>query len=567
MHVATSGSPPWAASKGSGKADWAKIWFDQLARFHRVYQPEHWQFTEQDVIEFLRSRLKAGMPAWKRLRIVEGLIEYRDRVRQCQTPRMEPIRAKLQEIALREQHQDRGETIEEIAGKIDSREPDIIQQMQRTMRLQRKHFNTEKAYLKWIRRFMRERGLKTASDFAAIRPADVESFLTDLAVDGDVAQSTQEQAFYSLLFLFEHVLKRDLGTINAIRSNKAKRIPTVMSQAEVSRVLGQMSGIYLLIAQLLYGCGMRISECLRLRVKDIRFDLMQIEIHDSKGHKSRLVPLPEQLVEPLRRLVKSRGVLHEKDLESGEASVWLPHALSRKYPAAQREFKWQFLFASAKFSRDPRSGRRHRHHLHWSTFAEHLKRAVRAAGVLTHVTSHTFRHSFATHLLASGTDIRTIQELLGHSDIATTMIYTHVLTRKDITVVSPLDRLQPKPAAVEPAAQTPSASDDRSGPPSTRLGDEPVPTQTLPHTPQAAEQVPAAAGPCNAAVAASPDRVLPEHVLADQASPEHVVPDHAVPDRPVRWWNVLWARMAASGWCASSSSDQTVLAAQARIAC
>src|SRR5690606_32749939 len=178
--------------------------------------------------------------------------------------------------------------------------------------------------------------------------------------------STQEQAFYSLLFLFEHVLKRDLGTINAIRSSKAKRIPTVMSQAEVSRVLDQLSGIYLLIAQLLYGCGMRISECLRLRVKDIRFDLMQIEIHDSKGNKSRLVPLPEQLVEPLQRLVKSREVLHEKDLDSGEASVWLPHALSRKYPAAHRAFKWQFLFASAKFSRDPRSGRRHRHHLHWS---------------------------------------------------------------------------------------------------------------------------------------------------------------------------------------------------------
>src|SRR5690606_471614 len=164
-------------------------------------------------------------------------------------------------------------------------------------------------------RFMRERCLNTASDFAGIGPADVESFLTDLAVDGDVAQSTQEQAFYSLLFLFEHVLKRDLGTINAIRSSKAKRIPTVMSQAEVSRVLDQLSGIYLLIAQLLYGCGMRISECLRLRVKDIRFDLMQIEIHASKGNKSRLVPLPQQLVEPLRRLVKSREVLHEKDLD------------------------------------------------------------------------------------------------------------------------------------------------------------------------------------------------------------------------------------------------------------
>ena len=238
MRGTTFGSPIRAASKSSGKEDWARIWFDQLARFHRVYQPESWQFTQQHVIEFLRSRLKSGMPAWKRVRIVEGLIEYRNRVRRSQTPRLEPVRAKLQEIALREQYPDDGGTIEEIAAKVDPRDPDIIQQMQRTMRLQRKQLNTEKAYLKWVRRFMRERCLKTAGDFAGIGSADVESFLTDLAVDGDVAQSTQEQAFYSLLFLFEHVLKRDLGTINAIRSNKAKRIPTVMSQAEVGSKAG-----------------------------------------------------------------------------------------------------------------------------------------------------------------------------------------------------------------------------------------------------------------------------------------------------------------------------------------
>jgi len=356
MRGTTFGSPTPAAGKRSGQGDWASIWFAKLAHFHRINQPEHWQFTEQHVIEFLRSKLKSGMPAWKRVKIVDGLIEYRNRVRQSQAPRLEPIRAKLQEIALREQYPDDGGTIEEIAGKVDPHDPDIIQQMQRTLHLQRKQLNTEKAYLKWVRRFIRKRCLKTASDFAAIGPADVESFLTDLAVDGDVAQSTQEQAFYSLLFLFEHVLKRDLGTINAIRSSKTKRIPTVMSPAEVSRVLDQLSGIYLLIAQLLYGCGMRISERLRLRVKDIRFDLMQIEIHASKGNKSRLVPLPQQLLEPLRRLVKSREVLHEKDLDSGEASVWLPHALSRKYPAAHRAFQWQFLFAAAKFSRGPRSG-------------------------------------------------------------------------------------------------------------------------------------------------------------------------------------------------------------------
>ena len=277
----------------------------------------------------------------------------------------------------------------------------------------------------------------------------MESHLTDLAVDGNVAPSTQNQAFCALLFLFEHVLKRDFGQINASRSTKSPRIPTVMSKSEVIRVLSFLTGIYLLMGQLLYGCGMRISECLRLRVKDIDFDQMLIEIHNSKGDNSRFVPLPRQLVEPLRRLVAARQALHERDLANGEASVWLPHALDRKYPSAHKEFKWQFLFASAKFSRDPKTGKRHRHHLHTDTFPVHLKRAVQQANLNKHVTSHTFRHSFATHLLQDGTDIRTIQELLGHSDIATTMIYTHVLARPDVRVVSPLDRLSTDARSVE----------------------------------------------------------------------------------------------------------------------
>jgi integron integrase len=238
------------------------------------------------------------------------------------------------------------------------------------------------------------------------------------------------------------VLKRDFGSINAIRSSKAARIPTVMSKPEVIRVMSGLSGVYLLIAQLLYGCGMRISECLRLRVKDIDFDQMLIQIHNSKGDKSRFAPLPRQLVGPLRKLVESRKVIHEQDLANGVASVWLPHALDRKYPKAHAELKWQFLFASARLSRDPKTGKIHRHHLHSDTFPVHLKSAVAQADLNKHVTSHTFRHSFATHLLQDGTDIRTIQELLGHSDISTTMIYTHVLARPDVRVVSPLDRLE-----------------------------------------------------------------------------------------------------------------------------
>ena len=388
---------------------YAKLWFDSLAKFHQIKEPAVWAYDEAHVVAFLRSKLKTGMPTWKRLRIVEGLIWYRNRVRQSPTPRLEPIRAKLQEMLAAEKHRDTNNDIEELVGKINPREPDVIQALRRTLRLQGKAFNTEKAYVQKVRAFMEDRGLKKLGDFDEIGSVDVEAHLTDLAVDGDVAPSTQNQAFSALLFLFEHVLKRDFGKINALRSTKAPRIPSVMSKPEVIRVLSQLKGTYLVIAELLYGCGMRISECLRLRVKDLDFDQMLIEIHNSKGDKSRLAPLPEQLVEPLRRFVDSRRHVHERDVTNGEASVWLPHALDRKYPSAHQEFKWQFLFASAKLSRDPKTDKRHRHHLHSDTFPVHLKLAVNRAGIEKHVTSHTFRHSFATHLLHDGTDIRTIQ--------------------------------------------------------------------------------------------------------------------------------------------------------------
>jgi integron integrase len=352
------------------------------------------------------------------------------------------VRAKLQEMVAKENEPKNEVAIDDVVGKINPREPDVIQELRRKIRLKGHAYNTEKAYVKKVRAFMADRGLKTLADFQEIGAADVSAHLTDLAVDGDVAPSTQDQSFYALLFLFQHVLERDFGKIDAIRSTKAARIPTVMSKSEVGSVLTLLTGVYLLVGKLLYGCGMRISECLRLRVKDIDFDQGLIEVHNSKGDKSRFVPLPKQLVEPLRSLIQSRRLLHERDVTNGDASVWLPHALDRKFPNAHKEFKWQFLFASAKHSRDPKTGKRHRHHLHTDTFAEHLKRAVGLSGVLKHITSHTFRHSFATHLLQDGTDIRTIQELLGHSDIATTMIYTHVLARPDVRVVSPLDRLE-----------------------------------------------------------------------------------------------------------------------------
>ncbi len=376
---------------------------------------------------------------------------------------MEHLRAKLQEKLINETFEQQERTIEEATGKIDTKESDVIQAMRRALRLNNKLWNTEKAYVGKVYAFMRDRSLKSLADFEAIGASDVEAHLTDLVVDGDVALSTQNQAFSALLFLFEYVLHRDFGRIRALKSNKAAYIPTVMSKPEVVRILSFLTGIYLIIAQLLYGCGMRISECLRLRVKDIDFDQMLIEIHNSKGNKSRFAPLPKQLVKPLRQLVERRRELHEQDEANGVASVWLPNALASKYPNAHREFKWQFLFASTRFSKDPKTGKRHRHHLQTETFANHLKTAVEKADVQKHVTSHTFRHSFATHLLQDGTDIRTIQELLGHSDIATTMIYTHVLARPDVRVVSPLDRLSAEARSVkEPKVEVDEVEPERA---------------------------------------------------------------------------------------------------------
>ncbi|HBJ37621.1 MAG TPA: integron integrase [Planctomycetaceae bacterium] len=432
-----------------GKADrelgWAKIWFKRLAIFHghtdRAGQRD-WAFNADQVIEFLRSKRDAGFPAWKRLKIIRGLMIYRQVILQQSDEDLVPLLKKMEEIVVAQRAQGAGyATIEEAAGKINPNEPDAIQQFRIALRRDGMRLATERSYVGKLKAFMADRALTCLADFASIGEADVEGHLTDLAVDGDVAPSTQNAAFHALCKFFKLVLERELGNIEAVRANKGKQIPTVMSDDEVSRVLDGLKGVHLVIAKLLYGCGMRISEAIRLRVKDLDFDNRRIEIHQSKGGKSRIVPMPEQLIEALERYLQSRRALHEHDLAEGTASVWLPHALAKKYPSAHRELRWQYLFASSRLSKDPRTGRLHRHHLHYETFPVHLRAAVERAQITKHITSHTFRHCFATHLLWAGTDIRKIQELLGHSDVKTTMIYTHVDNRMGPVVVSPLDRL------------------------------------------------------------------------------------------------------------------------------
>ncbi|CAD73032.1 integron integrase [Rhodopirellula baltica] len=424
------------------KQRWAKIWFQKLCQFHRRKTEPDWKFSADDVIAFLRSRRDAEVPAWKRMKIIEGLIQYRETIQRREVNDLLPLKKKMGEIILIEQAKTGGlDSIDDVVGKINPNEMDAIQEFRRSMRRAGLAIATERCYVRKLKAFMADRGLNCLADFDRIHACDVEAHLTDLAVDGNVSPSTQNQAFHSLLKFFELVLKREMGKIEAIRANKDSMAPTVMSPEEVGQVFEGLEGVYLVIAKLLYGCGMRISETHRLRVKDIDFANKQIEIRQSKGNKSRLVPMPDDLIEPLRRFVKTRDALHEHDLANGTASVYLPYALDRKYPSAHRELKWQYLFASHRLSRDPRTGRIHRHHLRATTFPTHLRRAVEQAGILKHVTSHTFRHCFATHLLWQGTDIRQIQQLLGHSDVKTTEIYTHVRNPHEAKVVSPLDRL------------------------------------------------------------------------------------------------------------------------------
>src|SRR5205085_7595025 len=258
--------------------------------------------------------------------------------------------------------------------------------------------------------------------------------------DRDVSASTQNQALSALLFLYKDVLKQEIGWLEKVeRAKKPARLPVVLSHAEMKRVFAHLHGMPKLMAGLLYGSGLRLMECVRLRVKDIDFELAQIMVRDAKGGKDRVTMLPINLAEALQRHLRQMKARHEQDLEDGFGSVHLPFALGRKFPNAAKEWAWQYVFPSSRISVDPRSGKRQRHHMAEGLLQSGLKRAVDAAGIVKRANCHSLRHSFATQLLRRGYDIRTVQELLGHKDVSTTMIYTHVLNRPGIAVRSPLD--------------------------------------------------------------------------------------------------------------------------------
>ncbi len=317
----------------------------------------------------------------------------------------------------------------------------LLDEVRDVMRLHHYSIHTERTYCDWIKRYIRYHSMISRQDLIE-GEAKIEAFLTHLAVDKDVAPSTQNQAMNALVFLYKRVLKQSLDQeINAVRATRKINIPVVMTREEVAQVIALMEGVPQLVVKLLYGSGLRIMEAARLRVQDIDYNFKQITVRSGKGAKDRITTFPISVIPLLQNHLAKVRVIHNRDLDQGYGEVYMPNALARKYPNAPKEWNWQYVFPARNISVDPRGGKVRRHHVDPSVVNKAIKAAVHKAGLTKRISAHTFRHSFATHLLQRGTDIRTIQALLGHKDVATTMIYTHVLQQGGQGVLSPLDDL------------------------------------------------------------------------------------------------------------------------------
>ena len=314
----------------------------------------------------------------------------------------------------------------------------LLNQVRNVLRVRRYSLQTEKTYIYWIKKYIFFHDVRHPKEMGA---AEIAAFLTHLAVEENVAATTQNQAMFALLFLYKEVLGAELVSLGGkfTSAKQSRHVPVVLTREEATAVLSHLSGVNWIMANLLYGAGLRLKECLRLRVKDLDFGYKQITVRDGKGGRDRFTILPEKLVEPLQKHLRTVKDLHENDLKAGLGAVLLPFAFDGKNSNAAREWKWQYVFPSLKISRDPRTGKTGRHHLSESGLQKAVKIGLRKAAVEKHASCHTLRHSFATHLLENGSDIRTIQDLLGHKELTTTMIYTHVLQNNRLGVRSPVD--------------------------------------------------------------------------------------------------------------------------------
>ena len=314
----------------------------------------------------------------------------------------------------------------------------LVDETRRVMRLRHYSIRTEDAYVQWIRRFIRFSGGRHPREMGS---EEIIAFLSNLAVERKVAAATQNQALNAITFLYRRVLDREVGDLGSMaRAKKRRHLPVVLTRPEVIDLLSRLEGVSCLAVGLMYGAGLRLMETVRLRIKDLDLERGELVVRNGKGGRDRITVLPARLVSPLRDQLAKVRVLHQADLAEGFGSVFLPDALARKFRGADREWPWQYVFPAVARSRDPRSGALRRHHIGEGGVQRAVKRAVREAGLVKRASCHTLRHSFATHLLETGYDIRTVQQLLGHRNVATTMIYTHVLNRGGLAVKSPLDQ-------------------------------------------------------------------------------------------------------------------------------
>ena len=429
---------------------WFPKWLSGYIQHNRLSENQI-PINESIVLSFLRSLRDTNIPAWRRLQAAKALAAYQRLVLRQQLVDFHPILSKLHQLSrceslagntLPQNTADPNESNlvpgEGNAGTLDGSEPDLIQRMRRTMRTLHHPKATETAYVGWIRRLIRHVDDERLDRYGE---REIGDFLTDLAVTHKVAAGTQNQALAACLFFYEKVIGRDLRFIHAIRAKASQYRPVVLTKDEVHELLNLTQGRNRIMFLLMYGSGLRHRECRTLRVKDICIQSRQIVVRDGKGMKDRVTVLPDCAIDGLQRQLEYAQHLHREDLHRGLGQVYLPFALARKYPNADREFCWQYVFPSRQLSKDPRSGATRRHHVHEGTFASAFKKCLRRASITKPAVPHTLRHSFATHLLEDGADIRTVQELLGHKDVKTTMIYTHVMNRPGLAVTSPSDRL------------------------------------------------------------------------------------------------------------------------------
>ncbi|RJP76543.1 MAG: integron integrase [Desulfobacteraceae bacterium] len=317
----------------------------------------------------------------------------------------------------------------------------LLDEVREVMRLHHYSIHTERTYCDWIKQYIHFHTMKSRDDLQN-GEARIEAFLTHLAVNRDIAPATQNQAMNALVFLYKKVLKIQLDKeINAVRAKRKTNVPVVMTREETAKVLSLMNGVPQLAAKLMYGSGLRISEAIRLRVQDIDYKMKTLIVRSGKGNKDRVTTFPASIIPFLQVHLDKVKTFHTNDLAKGHGAVYLPHALARKYPGADKKWQWQYVFPARDLSTDPRSGIVRRHHIDPSLINKAIRKAVQIAGLHKKISAHTLRHSFATHLLQRGTDIRTIQALLGHNDVSTTMIYTHILNQGGHGVFSPLDDL------------------------------------------------------------------------------------------------------------------------------